>query len=481
MDIWQELGMAPSGERAAIRRAYAERLRRVHPEDDPDGFQRLRRAYEAALASLEGARVKLEIKDGPNPNGAGEASEAADATAAELPGPNAAETLAGALPHALPHALPQALPQALPRGDWAALDARLPRILTPLGRGDSAAAVAALESTLQEPLLVNIELRRLFEMRLLAALPNHLPAHLHVPDDFAAAAVRAFRWDQDLRHLPPEYRFFARDLLRAAEGRRHLEKLRQRGRGWLVAYSEDKHPLAARLLTGPYRPRLFDLAALNDGLLRSMSDLLTELRAFYPDAMARELDPRTTAFWLRRIDEEPKGPLAWFRRDGNYFIAILICIFVIMFFAGAAGLDPVTAVSAAGLIAFAVFFSLDILCFLLRTLGRLLAVPRRLKHALSGGLALASAVPGLTAGRPWSDAALSVSFVCFIALGDERDLLAYIRWVLVLWLGTGLLYRLLLGAPPVEAILLGAQLAAFAGLRLRRLLGKAPTDAAEPQ
>jgi hypothetical protein len=459
MDIWQELGMAPSGERAAIRRAYAERLKRVHPEDDPEGFQRLRRAYEAALATLEGSWVKLEIEGGRKPNGA------VEATASEPPEPNAVE------------APPDALPHALPQGDWAALDARLPRILAPLGQGDPAAAAAALESTLQEPLLVNIELRRLFEMRLLAALPDYLP----LPDDFAATAVRAFRWDQDLRHLPPEYRFFARDLLRGAEGARHLGQLRQKGRGWLMAYSEDKHPLAAALLTGPYRPRLFRLAALNDDLLRSMSDLLTELRAFYPDAMARELDPRTTAFWLRRIDEEPKGPLAWFRRDGNYFIAIIICTFVIMFFAGAAGLNPVSAVSAAGLIAFAVFFSLDILCFLLRTLARLLALPRWLKHALSGGLALASAILGLAVGRPWGNAALSVSFLCFMVLGDERDLLAYIRWVLVLWLGTGLLYRLLLGAPPMEAILLGAQLAAFAGLRLRRLLGKAPADAAEPQ
>jgi hypothetical protein len=465
MDIWQELGMAPSGDKAAIRRAYAERLKRVHPEDDPDGFQRLRGAYEAALATLEGAWVKLEIKGDPKRNAPVEASAAADATASEPPEPSAVETLADASPQALPH------------GDWAALDARLPRILTPLGRGDSAAAVAALESTLQEPLLVNIELRRLFEMRLLAALPNHLP----LPDDFAAAAVRAFRWDQDLRHLPPEYRFFAGDLLRAAEGRCRLEELREAGRGWLMAYCVDKRPLAAALLTGPYRPRLFRLAALSDDLLRSMAGLLTEFRAFYPDAMARGLDPRTTGFWLRRIEQEPKGPLAWLRRDGNHFTAILIGVFVVMGIAGATGLDPMSTVSAAGLIAIAIFFSLDILRFLLNTLGRLLALPRWLKHTFFGGLALAAAVLGLSVGRPWSNAALAVSFVCFMALGDERDLLAYIRWVLMFWLGTGLLYRLLLGAPPVESIFLGAQLAAFAGLRLRRLLGKAPADAPEPQ
>jgi hypothetical protein len=457
MDIWQELGIEPSGDRAAIRRAYAERLRRVHPEDDPEGFQRLRAAYEAALGSLEGAWIKLEIKSNPEPNATGKAGEAAAAAAALAPEWATVETL--------------------PEKDWAALDARVLQILTPLGQGDTATAAAALATTLQEPLMVNIELRRLFERRLLAALPGQLP----LPDDFAEAAVRAFRWDEDLRHLPPEYQFMARELLNAAEGARRLEELRQEGRGWLVEYAVDKRPLAAALLTGPHRPWLFRLAALNDDLLRSVSGLLTELRAFYPDAMARELDPRTTAYWLRRIEEEPRGRLAWLRRDGNYFIVVLICAFVIMFLAGVVGFDPMSAVSAAGLIAIAIFFSLDILRFLLNTLGQLLALRSWLKHALFGGLALASAVLGLNVDRPWSDAVLVVPFICFMALGDERDLLAYIRWVLVLWLGTGLLYRLLLGAPPVELILLGAQVAAFAGLRVRRLLGKAPAEATEPQ
>ena len=40
MNMWDDLGIGPTADAGAIRRAYAERLKQAHPEDDPEGFQR---------------------------------------------------------------------------------------------------------------------------------------------------------------------------------------------------------------------------------------------------------------------------------------------------------------------------------------------------------------------------------------------------------------------------------------------------------
>lgn len=49
MNIWRVLGLEPTRDLSAIRRAYAAAARKYHPEEQPEEFQRVRAAYEQAL------------------------------------------------------------------------------------------------------------------------------------------------------------------------------------------------------------------------------------------------------------------------------------------------------------------------------------------------------------------------------------------------------------------------------------------------
>ena len=53
---WEALGLDPTDDAEAVKRAYRARLKVVGPDRDPEGFQRLRAAYEAVMTGLEAPR-----------------------------------------------------------------------------------------------------------------------------------------------------------------------------------------------------------------------------------------------------------------------------------------------------------------------------------------------------------------------------------------------------------------------------------------
>jgi hypothetical protein len=61
--IWSELEVAPTATESDLKKAYARKLRITQPEDDPEGFVRLREAYEAALAYVRSGAANYDYYD----------------------------------------------------------------------------------------------------------------------------------------------------------------------------------------------------------------------------------------------------------------------------------------------------------------------------------------------------------------------------------------------------------------------------------
>ena len=91
MTCWQTLGIAPTSDEAAIKQAYAARIREHRPDRDPEGFRAVRAAYEEAL------RLRVHIRPHHEKKmqrrcAAEAAPDAASAAMADQTPPAAAET-----------------------------------------------------------------------------------------------------------------------------------------------------------------------------------------------------------------------------------------------------------------------------------------------------------------------------------------------------------------------------------------------------
>jgi tetratricopeptide (TPR) repeat protein len=61
MNFWDILEIDPTDNISIVKKAYAKKLKLHHPEDDPEGYQKLREAYDSALKYLKNNKNKQTI------------------------------------------------------------------------------------------------------------------------------------------------------------------------------------------------------------------------------------------------------------------------------------------------------------------------------------------------------------------------------------------------------------------------------------
>ncbi|WP_282935556.1 J domain-containing protein [Paenibacillus sp. RC67] len=59
MDIWDQLGINPTEDSSVIKKAYVQKLKQHHPEEDPEGYQKLREAYDRAIMVVKRKRQAM--------------------------------------------------------------------------------------------------------------------------------------------------------------------------------------------------------------------------------------------------------------------------------------------------------------------------------------------------------------------------------------------------------------------------------------
>ena len=199
---WDELGLAPTADRGAIRRAYAARLKTMPPERDPAAFQRLRTAYENALRRADGAGMP------PRP---------------------------GSVPDK---------PRDLTEPDPEAARARS-EVAAALAGNDAAAAFAAFERAEQRGALSLADLDT-FEERLLAVTV----ADRKLPPEQLHKIVARFQWGNSVHLLRRRQPSAISKLDARLDAERWYRELVERTRRRRGVYESDDRLAARQLLSG---------------------------------------------------------------------------------------------------------------------------------------------------------------------------------------------------------------------------------------
>lgn len=297
--IWDRLGIARTSDRAEIRRAYARQLKVTNPEDDPEGFQALRAAYEAALsghtfiwsAPAPAPRPPKSKTLAPNSDAPKPASQGPASSEASLPEPvvDKPPQTTEDVPLRAPEPPKAPPPPPNPRKEHGRLQSTLDRLLRKRDTQPDA-IFAAYKAILNSEAMGAIDVESTTEEWLAGLIASRAPQS----DSLIPLAISRFKWrDNSLRrrHPPAVQRVLGRE--KDLVFKRELLDSNPSFRG------------AWQVLSRPFQPITLRWRMLSGTTPSAIRNLIEALRTRHP-SLLNDLDRDTVQRWEHWLTERPR-------------------------------------------------------------------------------------------------------------------------------------------------------------------------------
>ena len=359
MNPWDVLGIEASRDLKIIKRAYSTQLKQHKPDTDPEGYQRLREAFDFARqwarseylmeSSEEDSFGVMDVALVPLPRSEG------------LSLVNASSPDAGFEQEKLPNVridnenLP---PPQTGSSDEVLLNRLLTEIHEALVQQSQAAAFEQFLLCLKQDALVSIDVAGMFEMRMLNYLyywieqDQNEDSHTF-PLGFMRQVVAHYGWDQHFHSSPlaQETLDAVCDFVLPDSGINVLRRLAGKG-GWSDDFSRW---MAANILLGKFSPVVSESMCMWQSIRCQIFALLDHIEQRNDGSFEFELNTANVSNWLKRRDSVF---LSWWM----VWVGILLGIFAFPLSSSLISAGVIIAVKAPMMTLIALYVLITVLC-----------------------------------------------------------------------------------------------------------------------